>query len=79
MSGPPEDDRALTVEIEQSWPMPLAGAFRCEPGELLALVGPSGAGTTTILRAPAAITSLTLPASIPPIANQGTPGPCDAA
>ncbi|MBA4175803.1 MAG: ABC transporter ATP-binding protein [Leptothrix sp. (in: Bacteria)] len=30
--------------------MPLAGAFRCEPGELLALVGPSGAGKTSMLR-----------------------------
>ena len=50
MSGPPKDDRALAVEIEQSWPMPLAGAFRCEPGELLALVGPSGAGKTSMMR-----------------------------
>jgi molybdate transport system ATP-binding protein len=30
--------------------MPLAGSFRCEPGELLALVGPSGAGKTSMLR-----------------------------
>lgn len=30
--------------------MPLSGSFRCEPGELLALVGPSGAGKTSMLR-----------------------------
>ena len=43
-------DAALTVEIEQTHPMPLTGAFRCEPGEVLALVGPSGAGKTSMLR-----------------------------
>jgi molybdate transport system ATP-binding protein len=41
---------ALDVRIEQSTPMPLSGAFRCEPGEVLALVGPSGAGKTSMLR-----------------------------
>ena len=30
--------------------MPLSGAFRCDPGELLALVGPSGAGKTSLMR-----------------------------
>ena len=45
MAGP-----ALAVEIEQRQPMPLAGAFGCEAGELLALVGPSGAGKTSMLR-----------------------------
>lgn len=43
-------DRALVVEIEQTQPMPLSGAFRCEAGEVLALVGPSGAGKTSMLR-----------------------------
>lgn len=43
-------DRALDVEIAQKHPMPLAGKLRCEPGELLALVGPSGAGKTSMLR-----------------------------
>ncbi|HZH08442.1 MAG TPA: ABC transporter ATP-binding protein, partial [Lautropia sp.] len=42
--------RALVVEVEQTVPMPLTGAFRCEPGELMALVGPSGAGKTSMLR-----------------------------
>lgn len=43
-------DQALIVELAQSLPMPLNGGLRCEPGELLALVGPSGAGKTSILR-----------------------------
>jgi molybdate transport system ATP-binding protein len=41
---------ALTLEVEQTHPMPLAGAFDCAPRELLALVGPSGAGKTSMLR-----------------------------
>ena len=41
---------ALVVEIEQREPMPLSGSWRCEPGELLALVGPSGAGKTSLMR-----------------------------
>ncbi len=40
----------LDVSVEQATPMPLAGAFRCDAGELLALVGPSGAGKTSMLR-----------------------------
>ena len=43
-------DLALSVEIEQTLPMSLHGQLRCEPGELLALVGPSGAGKTSLMR-----------------------------
>lgn len=41
---------ALEVDVRQARPMPLDGRFTCEPGELLALVGPSGAGKTSMLR-----------------------------
>ena len=51
MSGPDlNDSRALLVEIEQTLPMPLQGSLRCDAGELLALVGPSGAGKTSLMR-----------------------------
>jgi molybdate transport system ATP-binding protein len=43
-------DGSLEFDVEQQRPMPLAGAFRCAPGELLALVGPSGAGKTSVIR-----------------------------
>lgn len=44
------EDAALVVEVEQVHPVALSGSFRCEPNELLALVGPSGAGKTSMLR-----------------------------
>jgi molybdate transport system ATP-binding protein len=40
----------LSVSVEQSLPMPLRGGFNCAKGELVALVGPSGAGKTSMLR-----------------------------
>ena len=51
MSGPDlQNGLALVVEVEQTLPMPLSGSLRCEAGELLALVGPSGAGKTSLMR-----------------------------
>jgi len=41
----------LSVSLRQSGPIPLDVAFTCAPGEVLGLVGPSGAGKTTVLRA----------------------------
>ncbi|MBV5284753.1 MAG: ABC transporter ATP-binding protein [Methyloversatilis discipulorum] len=50
MSGDQRAARALRVDIAQTEPMPLHGRFDCAAGELLALVGPSGAGKTSMLR-----------------------------
>jgi molybdate transport system ATP-binding protein len=41
----------LDVWLRQDAPIRLEARLSCAPGELLALVGPSGAGKTTILRA----------------------------
>ena len=41
---------ALQVSVQQTHPMPLGGTFSCQAGEMLALVGPSGAGKTSMLR-----------------------------
>jgi molybdate transport system ATP-binding protein len=40
----------LQLDIEQTHPMPLRGHVRCNAGQMLALVGPSGAGKTSLLR-----------------------------
>jgi molybdate transport system ATP-binding protein len=45
-----EADRGLDVWMDQALPMPLQGRFSCGRSELLALVGPSGAGKTSVLR-----------------------------
>jgi molybdate transport system ATP-binding protein len=44
-------DTRLTVRLRQSSPIPLDVDFVCDPGDVLAIFGPSGAGKTTILRA----------------------------
>lgn len=46
----------LELQIEQSSPMPLSGSFYCGSGELVALVGPSGAGKTSLMRILAGLT-----------------------
>ena len=48
--GDMADAGALELTLEQARPMPLSGSLRCEAGELTALVGPSGAGKTSMLR-----------------------------
>ena len=51
MSESSSRPQGLEVRLQQAGPIPLAADFHCAPGELLALVGPSGGGKTTLLRA----------------------------
>ena len=50
------DALGLEVWLKQDAPIPLDIRLSCAPGESLALVGPSGGGKTTILRAIAGLT-----------------------
>ncbi|MEQ1647516.1 MAG: ABC transporter ATP-binding protein [Hyphomicrobiaceae bacterium] len=43
--------KALVATMQQHGPIPLNVSMSCGAGELLAIVGPSGAGKTTVLRA----------------------------
>lgn len=45
-----QTEATLAVEVEQTEPMRLSGGFACDAGQMLALVGPSGAGKTSMLR-----------------------------
>lgn len=49
--GADRDHGRLRVHIKQDAPMPLDVTLDCAAGEVLALVGPSGAGKTSLLRA----------------------------
>jgi molybdate transport system ATP-binding protein len=43
-------DRRLSVTLRQAAPIPLDVDVTCDPGQVLAIFGPSGGGKTTILR-----------------------------
>lgn len=45
-----QDVADLTCHIAQQKPIPLEAEFHCKAGEVLAVVGPSGGGKTTLLR-----------------------------
>ena len=45
------DNSAISIDLQQQHPIPLWVQLDCQAGELLALVGSSGSGKTTILRA----------------------------
>ncbi|GBF25104.1 sulfate/thiosulfate import ATP-binding protein CysA [bacterium MnTg02] len=60
MASERRNDKALAVTLRQRAPIPLDVNFTCNAGELLAIVGPSGGGKSTILRA---IAGLVTPSS----------------
>lgn len=45
-----ESSTSLRVRIDQQVPIALHGQLHCEAGQMLALIGPSGAGKTSLLR-----------------------------
>lgn len=45
-----KDGGGLRVQVSQRLPMPVEGEFTCDAGQMAALVGPSGAGKTSMLR-----------------------------
>jgi len=51
---------ALKASLVYESPVAINASLQCEAGQLLSLVGPSGAGKTTVLRALAGLSRPTL-------------------
>lgn len=60
---------SLDLWLDQAGPIPLQGELHCEAGQMLALIGPSGAGKTSLLRSIAGL----LPVSQGLISVNGQP------
>jgi molybdate transport system ATP-binding protein len=46
----PANSKGLYVQVQQDHPIPLNSEIHCAQGELIALIGPSGGGKTSLLR-----------------------------